>query len=47
MINANIDRFFEEILMGIKSVTNLHLQKQMLVLFGPGETKRRFFQLSF
>ena len=29
--------------MGIKSVTNLHLQKQMLVLFGPGETKRRLF----
>jgi protein pelota len=42
-INANIDRFFEEILTGIKSVTNLHSQKQMLVLFGPGETKRRFF----
>jgi protein pelota len=42
-VNANIDRFFEEILIGIKSVTNLHSQKQMLVLFGPGETKRRFF----
>ena len=43
MINANIESFFEEILLGIKSVTNLHDQKQMLILFGPGETKRRFF----
>ena len=43
MINANIDSFFEEILLGIRSVTNLHSQKQMLILFGPGETKRRFF----
>jgi protein pelota len=43
MINANIESFFEEILLGIRSVTNLHAQKQMLILFGPGETKRRFF----
>jgi protein pelota len=43
MINANIETFFEEILLGIRSVTNLHAQKQMLILFGPGETKRRFF----
>ena len=43
MINANIESFFEEILLGIRSVTNLHDQKQMLILFGPGETKRRFF----
>ncbi|MDW0135252.1 MAG: mRNA surveillance protein Pelota [Nitrososphaeraceae archaeon] len=43
MINSNIDSFFEEILLGIRSVTNLHAQKQMLILFGPGETKRRFF----
>jgi protein pelota len=43
MINANIEIFFEEILRGIRSVTNLHSQKQMLILFGPGETKRRFF----
>jgi protein pelota len=43
MINPKIDNFFGEILIGIKSVTNLHSQKQMLVLFGPGETKRRFF----
>lgn len=43
MINPNIDNFFEEILRGIRSVTNLHSQKQMLILFGPGETKRRFF----
>lgn len=43
MINANIDNFFEEIQRGIRSVTNLHSQKQMLILFGPGETKRRFF----
>jgi protein pelota len=42
-INANIESFFEEILLGIRSVTNLHAQKQMLILFGPGETKRRFF----
>jgi protein pelota len=41
-INANIESFFEEILIGIRSVTNLHSQKQMLILFGPGETKRRF-----
>ncbi|HEU4469277.1 MAG TPA: mRNA surveillance protein Pelota [Nitrososphaeraceae archaeon] len=41
-INANIESFFEEILIGIRSVTNLHAQKQMLILFGPGETKRRF-----
>ena len=43
MVNANIESFFEEILLGIRSVTNLHAQKQMLILFGPGETKRRFF----
>lgn len=43
MINSNIESFFEEILLGIRSVTNLHAQKQMLILFGPGETKRRFF----
>jgi protein pelota len=43
MINPNIDNYFGEILIGIKSVSNLHSQKQMLVLFGPGETKRRFF----
>ena len=43
MINANIESFFEEILIGIRSVTNLHAQKQMLIIFGPGETKRRFF----
>jgi protein pelota len=43
IINANIDNFFEEIHRGIRSVTNLHSQKQMLILFGPGETKRRFF----
>ena len=43
MIKANIESFFEEILLGIRSVTNLHAQKQMLILFGPGETKRRFF----
>jgi protein pelota len=42
-INANIESFFEEILLGIRSVTNLHAQKQMMILFGPGETKRRFF----
>jgi protein pelota len=43
MINANIENFFREILIGIRSVTNLHSQRQMLILFGPGETKRRFF----
>jgi protein pelota len=42
-INPNIDNFFDEIVRGIKSVTNVHPQEQMLVLFGPGETKRRFF----
>lgn len=42
-INPNIDNFFDEIVRGIKSVTNVHTQEQMLVLFGPGETKRRFF----
>jgi protein pelota len=42
-INPNIDNFFGEILIAIKSVTNIQSQKQMLVLFGPGETKRRFF----
>ena len=42
-INANVENFFEEILRGIRSVTNLHSQKQMLIIFGPGETKRRFF----
>jgi protein pelota len=42
-VNANIDSFFDEILTGIKSVTNLHSQEQMIVLFGPGETKRKFF----
>lgn len=42
-VNANIDTFFDEILRGIKSVTNLHSQEQTIVLFGPGETKRRFF----
>ena len=42
-ISANIENFFEEIQRGIRSVTNLHSQKQMLILFGPGETKRRFF----
>jgi protein pelota len=42
-INANIESFFDEILTGIRGVTNLHSQKQMVILFGPGETKRRFF----
>ncbi|TLX68116.1 MAG: mRNA surveillance protein Pelota [Thaumarchaeota archaeon] len=42
-INPNIDNFFDEIVRGIKSVTSVHTQEQMLVLFGPGETKRRFF----
>jgi protein pelota len=42
-INPSIDNFFDEIVRGIKSVTNVHTQEQMLVLFGPGETKRRFF----
>jgi protein pelota len=42
-VNANIDSFFDDILTGIKGVTNLHSQEQMIVLFGPGETKRRFF----
>jgi protein pelota len=42
-VNPKIDNFFDEILRGIKGVTNLNTQKQMLVLFGPGETKKRFF----
>ncbi len=42
-IDPNIDNFFDEIVRAIKSVTNVHTQEQMLVLFGPGETKRRFF----
>jgi protein pelota len=44
-VNANIDSFFDEILTGIKSVTNLHSQEQMIVLFGPGETKRKFLTI--
>jgi protein pelota len=42
-INPNIENFFGEIVRGIKTVTNLYVQKQMLILFGPGETKRRFY----
>lgn len=42
-IKPNIEVFFDEILRGIASVTNVHSQEQMLILFGPGETKRRFF----
>ena len=42
-INPNIENFFGEIVRGIKTFTNLYSQKQMLILFGPGETKRRFY----
>jgi len=40
--NPTIESFFEETSMGIKTILSSNIMGQVLVIFGPGETKKRF-----
>lgn len=46
-LNPNIETFFEEVVAAAQSILTSNIANQTVIMFGPGETKRRFHNFFF